>query len=334
MAGPLRFRVSTSSWSIDRVRRELLAPLDSTFGATLSRSSVPEAFEGCRIDMDNGDFALFAWRTAPGAPHIGYWLGNTETPETLWKTDKVGFETVPNGLSRWAHDELLSDLHDQEPWLVDYPHLSWFFLPVFHSKDGRESTRAFFRDHAAGFPDAGRDMALNFYEEILHTGVLDQYRQTMAGKIGTSTHVDLVRMSAAMSEFTAAKLLDASGHTFIPEIQLDSGYALDFRVPDEDVLVEVTRPRPPTRRTIDTPIGALEQTARNKTDDQLDAHPDAVLLVDCSSFRDDQWNAITGEQPRLPHTPSVVFRARPNGSIEGYAVGELPLGLDHSLVWV
>ncbi len=284
--------------------------------------------------MDNGDFALFAWRTAAGAPHVGYWLGNTETPQTLWQTDKVGFGAAPNDVSRWAHDELLSDLRDQEPWLADYPHLSWFFLPVFHSKDGQESTRAFFRDHAAGFPDAGRDAALDFYEEILHTGVLDQYRETMAGKVGTSTDVDLVRMSAAMSEFTAAKLLDVSGHAFVPEIELNSGYTLDFRVSDADVLVEVTRPRPPTRRTIDTPIGALKQTAEAKTDDQLDAHHEAVLLVDCSSFRDDQWNAVKGEQPRLAHTPTVVFRARPTGSIEGYAVGDLPIDLDHSLAWV
>lgn len=284
--------------------------------------------------MDNGDFALFAWRTASGAPHVGYWLGNTETPQALWHTDKVGFGAAPSSLSRWVHDELLSDLREQEPWLAEYRHLSWFFLPVFHSKDGRESTRAFFRDHAAGFPDATRDVALAFYEEILHTGILDQYRETMAGKVGTSTQVDLVRMSAAMSEFTAAKLLDTSGHTFVPEVELDSGYALDFRVPDADVLLEVTRPRPPTRRTVDTPVGALKQTAGAKTDDQLAAHPDAVLFVDCSSFRDDQWNAVKGEQPRLAHTPAVVFRARPNGSIEGYAVGELPLDLDRSLLWV
>lgn len=323
-----------SSWSVNRVQRDLLAPLDSTFGATLSQSSVPGSFEGCRLDMGNGDFALFAWRTEPGTAHVGYWLGNTETPEVLWHTEKIGIEAAPSPLVQWAHDELLADLREQDPWLTEYRHLSWFFLPVFHSKDGRESTRTFFRDHAAGFPDAGREEALDFYEEILHTGILDPYRETMAGKVGTSSHVDLARMSAAMGEFTAAKLLHESGHAFVPEVELDSGHALDFRVPDADVLLEVTRPRPPTRRTVDTPARALKQTAAAKTDDQLDAHPDALLLVDCSSFRDDQWNAVKGEQPRLPHAPAVVFRARPNGSVEGYAVGDLPLGLDHSLLWV
>lgn len=287
--------------------------------------------------MDNGDFALFAWRTDAGKPHVAYWLGNTKTPEVLWRTDKIGFETVPDALVRWAHRELLADLHEQDPWLADYGHLSWFFLPVFHSKDGRNSTRAFFRDHAAGFPDAGCEETLRFYENFLSTGILDSDRETMAGKVGTSSEVDLVRMSAAMSEFTAAKLLYESGHAFVPEVELDSGHALDFgveRANTETVLVEVTRPRPPTRRVADTPAAALKQTAAAKTDDQLDAHPDALLLVDCSSFRDDEWNAIKGEQPRVPHTPAIVFRARPNGSVEGYAVGEPPIDLGGSIRWV
>jgi len=41
---------------------------------------------------------------------------------------------------------------EEDPWLAAYDHLAWFFLPVFFSKDGRESTRNFFREHAAGFP--------------------------------------------------------------------------------------------------------------------------------------------------------------------------------------
>lgn len=300
-------------------------------------SGVPGEFEGKRFDMDNGDFALFAWRTCAGQPHVGYWLGNTQTPESLWRTDKVGFEAAPNALVRWTQRELLADLRQQDPWLAEYRHLSWFFLPVFHSKDGRHSTRSFFRDHAAGFPDAGREEALRFYDEFLHTGVLDPHRETMAGKLGTSPQVDLVRMSAAMSEFTAAKLLHESGYSFVPEVELDSGYALDFRVDRErgsDVLVEVTRPRSPSRRTADTPAAALKQTAGAKTDDQLDAHPNALLLVDCSSFRDDEWNAVKGEQPSISHAPAVVFRARPNGSVEGYTVGNPPLDLDGSIHWV
>lgn len=339
MAGPLRFRLSDESWSLNRIQRDLLAPLESSFGATVRRrDAVPGEFEGCRFDMDNGDFALFAWRTESGKPHVAYWLGNTKTPEALWHTNKVGLGAAPDTLVRWAHRELLADLREQDPWLADYRHLSWFFLPVFHSKDGRDSTRAFFRDHAAGFPDAGRDEALRFYEDFLHTGVLDPHRETMAGKIGTSAQVDLVRMSAAMSEFTVAKLLYESGHAFVPEVELDSGHALDFRVERnataEPVLLEVTRPRPPTRRVVDTPAAALKQTAAAKTDDQLDAHPSALLLVDCSSFRDDEWNAITAEQPRVSHTPAIVFRARPNGSVEGYTVGEPPIDLDGSIRWV
>jgi hypothetical protein len=299
---------------------------------------VPGEFEGCRFDMDNGDFALFGWRTCTGQPHVGYWLGNTETPESLWRTDKVGFEAAPDPLIRWAQRELLADLREQDPWLADYRHLSWFFLPVFHSKDGRHSTRSFFRDHAAGFPDAGSEEALRFYDRFLQRGVLDSHRETMAGKLGTSPQIDLVRMSAAMSEFTAAKLLHESGFTFVPEVELDSGYALDFRVKDETsdsaVLVEVTRPQSPMRRAAGTPAAALKQTAGAKTDDQLDAHPDALLFVDCSSFRDGEWNAIKGEQPGVSHAPAVVFRARPNGSVEGYTVGNPPLDLGGAMRWV
>lgn len=334
VAGPLRFRVSWESWSVDRVKRDLLRPLDSTVGATIGQPNreVPGEFSGKRFEMANGDIALFAWRTNDDAPHVGYWLGNTSTPKVLWRTDKIGFEAAPGAIGRWAQRELLSDLREQDPWLAEFGHLSWFFLPVFHSKDGRESTRTFFREHAAGFPDAESEQALRFYEEFLHTGALDSYRETMAGKLGTSSVVDRVRMSSAMSEITAAKLLFESGYEFVPEIELDSGYALDFRV--GETLVEVTRPRPPTRRSVDSPIGALKQTAGTKTDGQLDAHPDALLLVDCSSFRDEEWNAIRGEHPSVPHTPSIVFRARPNGSVEGYTIGEPPLELGGAISWL
>lgn len=349
MAGPLRFRRSTEAWSERRVRRALLSPLDDRFGATLgtTRAPPPDRFSGVRIDMDNGDFALFAWYTEEGERPDAYWLGNTETPEVLWRTEKVGWDGAPYGIARWAQRELLADLAEQDPWLAEYRHLAWYFLPVFFSKDGRESTRSFFRDHAAGFPDADRDRVLRFYESLFGSGLLDADREVMAGKLGTSPQVDVTRMGAAMAEFHAAKLLAESGVEFVPEIDLASGHALDFVVGDgvrtvprddlprpNDTLVEVTRPRPPSHRVADTPIAALRSTANAKTDDQLDAHPEALLLVDCSSFRDDQWNTIRAEKPPLAHGPAVVYRMRPNGSVEAYRYGDPPVDLGGAVRWV
>lgn len=349
MAGPLRFRRSTEAWSERRVRRALLSPLDDRFGATLgtARAPPPDRFSGVRIDMDNGDFALFAWYTEEGERPDAYWLGNTETPEVLWRTEKVGWDEAPYGIARWAQRELLADLAEQDPWLAEYRHLAWYFLPVFFSKDGRESTRSFFRDHAAGFPDADRDRVLRFYESLFASGLLDADREVMAGKLGTSPQVDVTRMGAAMAEFHAAKLLAESGVEFVPEIDLASGHALDFVVGDgvrtvprddlprpSDTLVEVTRPRPPSHRVADTPIAALRSTANAKTDDQLDAHPGALLLVDCSSFRDDQWNTIRAEKPPLAHSPAVVYRMRPNGSVEAYRYGDPPVDLGGAVRWV
>jgi len=342
------------SWSERRVRQQLVAPLEDRFGATVSRGrfSPPDPYAGRRLDMESGDFALFAWRGAetddagPDGP-VAYWLGNTETPETLWRTEKFGFDEVPYGIARWTQRELLADLEAQDPWLAAHDHLSWFFLPVFHSKDGRGSTRAFFGEHDAGFPDADRDRVLRFYEELFHTGVLDPYRETMSGKLGTSPHVDVVRMGAAMAEFHVAKLLSEAGVEFVPEIELDSGHALDFVVGDGvrssprarlprsgDRLVEVTRPGRPTRRTVDTPIAALRATADAKTDDQLRAHADAALLIDCSSFRDDEWNAVRAEKPSIAHSPAVVYRLRPNGSVEAYRQGEVPFDLSGAVRWL
>jgi hypothetical protein len=331
VAGPLRFRRSEESWSERRVRQQLLAPLQSTFGAVLgsTRHDAPEGFTGRRLDMENGDFALFLWNDGDGA----YWMGNTETPRALWQTEKYAFHEAPYPVARWAQRELLADLREQSPWLVDYPHVSWFFLPVFLSKDGRESTRAFFREHAAGFPDADSEAALEFYERFLRTGVLDEHRETMAGKLGTSPHVDMTRMGAAMAEFTAAKLLYDAGHEFVPEVQLDSGHALDFIV-DGQHLVEVTRPRAPGRRSANTSRAALRATTDAKRDGQLDAHPGALLLVDCSSFRDDEWNPVAAERPAVGHTPAVVYRARPNGSVQGYAKGSPAVDLSGAIRWV
>ena len=198
---------------------------------------------------------------------------------------------------------------------------------MFFSKDGRETTREFFRDHAAGFPDADREDALAFYEEILATGALDEFRYTMASKLGTSERVDLVRMGATMAEFHTAKLLTDAGYEFTPEVGLDSGHALDFRVHDPDVLVEVTRPEPPTRRRAGTPAAALRETVSGKRNDQLDAHADAVIFVDCSSFRDDEWLTVAEAEPHAGHEPAVVYWLRPDGRLDGYTCGDVPLSI-------
>lgn len=329
MAGPLRFRRSDEPWNESRVRRDLLAPLDGKFGADCVGPwySPPDGYEARRLVMGNGDLALFAWDESEA-----YWLGNTETPEALWRTDKYTFDEVPYPVARWAQRELLAEVREHDPWLEDYDHLTWFFLPVFLSKDGRESTRTFFREHAAGFPDASRGEALEFYESFLRSGVLDDHRYTMAAKLGTSQAVDPVRMGATMSEFTVAKVLLDAGLAFEPEVELDSGYALDFRVRDR--LVEVTRPQPPARRNASTPTAAVHATGAAKTEDQLRAHPDALLFVDCTSFRDDEWNAVRGERPSVAHEPAVVFRARPDGHVEGYRKGTLPFDLDGAIDWV
>lgn len=331
MAGPLRFRRSPQSWNEQRVRDQLLTPLDDSFGANFEPPwfDTPTSYTGRRLEMHNGDFALFCWNGDEA-----YWLGNTTTPEVLWRTEKHDFTEVPYGVARWAQRELLARLELVDPWLTEYDHVSWFFLPVFCSKDGRTTTRRFFDDYAAGFPDATRAEGLRFFEDALTTGMLDDYRYTMASKLGTSEGLDLTRMSATMGEFTVAKLLDDADLPFRPEIELDSGHALDFLVND-DYLVEVTRPRPPARRSrADTPIAAVRETAGAKNSDQLKAHPDATLFVDCSSFRDDEWATVRAELPAVSHDPTVVFRARPDGHVEGYRTGSLPFELDGAVDWL
>jgi hypothetical protein len=334
VAQPLRFRYSSHSWDDQRIRQQILHPLQSNIGA----HAVPPQFDSNggwdtnRFEMTNGDIALFA-RQSDDA----YWMGNTETPRSLWQTDKFDWHEVPYHVSRWAQRELLATLHKETPWLADYPHLSWFFLPIFMSKDGRESTQAFFRDHAAGFPDARWRKAIQFFEDFFTTGALDEYRHLMTGKLGTSAHVDRVRMSAAMSEFIAAKLLVEAGYAIVPEIEVTTGHSLDYRVTAAatNVLVEVTRPQPPQTRVASGPVAAVCDTVETKTDGQLAEHGGgAILFVDCSSFSGEQWAAVRNDQPDVRHRPAVVYRARPNGQSEGYRKGSVPLDLDGTLKFV
>jgi hypothetical protein len=331
VAGPLRFRRSNETWTRDRVRKQLLAPLASTFGARIEEPwfAVNDGrYDAVRFEMDNGDIALFCFR-----PGCAYWLGNTETPESLWRTDKETFDEAPFAVSRWAQRELTARMELTDPWLTDYEHVTWFFLPVFCSKDGRDSTRRFFAEDAAGFPDATREEGLEFYEAFLSTGALDDHRYTMASKLGTSPGYDLTRMRATMAEFNVAKILHDAGLDFEPEVEQESGHALDFAV--DGRLVEVTRPEPPARRSrADHPVAAVRETGKAKQDDQLAKHPDAALFVDCTSFTETEWAAVKGEQPRVDHEPTVVFRARPDGHIEGYRYGKLPFDLKDAIEWV
>ncbi len=330
MAGPLRFRRSPAHWTRQRIRDQLLSPLADSFGATLKEpwfAVGDDRYDAVRFGMENGDFALFAF-----SDDEAYWLGNTETPEPLWRTNKRTFTEAPYAISRWAQRELTARLEVTDPWLAEYEYITWFFLPVFFSKDGRHTTRRFFDEDAAGFPDATREGGLEFYESLLRTGTLDAYRYTMASKLGTSPGYDLTRMRATMSEFTIAKVLADAGLPFIPEVEQDSGHALDFVVNDD--LVEVTRPEPPARRThADHPVAAVKETGGAKRTDQLAKHPNATLFVDCTSFTDAEWSAVAGERPVVGHEPTVVFRARPDGSIEGYRHGRLPFDLDGAITF-
>lgn len=349
MAQPLRFRRAPGGWSADRVDAKLTGPLDANLGARAGDPwfSPPGGYDARRFEMDDGSMALFCWTEsdddppdgAAGGP-AGYWLGNTETPSALWGTDKYGFDEVSYPVCRWAERELLAGLYDAAAWLEPYPHVGWFFLPVFCSKDGAETARAFFRDHAAGFPDATRDAGLAFYESVLHPGTLDDHREVMAGKLGTSQSLDLTRMRAAMAEFDAAKLLADAGYEVTPEISVTTGHSLDFRADRADGsnggrLVEVTRPVPPANRAAGTAVAAVRETVETKVGGQLSAHGGGVtLFVDLTSFRDDDWAAVRSERPDVRHRPAVVFRCRPDRETEAYRKGSVPLALDPAVEWV
>ena len=77
----------------------------------------------------------------------------------------------------------------------------------------------------------------------------------------------------------------------------------------------------------DHPVAAVRETGRSKRSDQLAKHPDSALFIDCTSFRDDEWAAVG-------HQPTVVFRARPDGRIEGYRHGTVPFDLGGAVAWV
>lgn len=332
MAKPLRFRIDRSRWDESRVRAALFEDLDANIGATMGPPwyKLEGSYEARRFDMDNGDTALFAW-----GGDAAYWLGNTETPEALWRTDKIGFDSAPEAVMAWAEREFLAELTEDEPWIADYPALARFFLPVLSAKDGRQTNRRFFREHAAGFPDTDRHDALSFYESFLRTGALDPYRHVMAAKLGTSDSFDETRMAATMSEFTVAKLLVEAKYAIEPEAAVSSGHDIDFRVTkgDRGTLVEVTRPTPPARRSASGPIRAIRETVETKTTGQLDIHGGGVtLFVDCSSFPDDAWRTVIDGREDVGHRPAVVFRVRPGKPAEGYAVGGVPMGLDGLVV--
>jgi len=346
VARPLRFRYAPGSWSASRIRDDLYRPLDSNLGATERDPwfAPPAGYEGRRFDMDDGSLALFCWTDdGEGPAGVGggpgaYWLGNTETPSSLWRTEKYALADVPFPVTRWAERELTAVLYEEEPWLEDFPHLAWYFLPVLCSKDGSETTREFFREHAAGFPDADRFDALGFYEQFLATGVMDDEREEMASKLGTSEYLDLTRMTATMGEFDVARLLVNAGYDIEPEIEVSTDHVIDFRATRGDgrsTLVEVTRPVAPNKRSAGTPSAAVRDTVQTKTSGQLEAHGGGVtLFVDCSSFPDDDWFAVRGERPEVGHRPAVVFRSRPDGSSEAYSKGSVPLELDAALEWV
>jgi hypothetical protein len=326
VATPLRFRRSNDRWTEGRVRSELLQPLQSKFGADMVGPwyKPPDGYEARRLEMDNGDLALFCWTDGHA-----FWLGNTETPSTLWRTEKYTFEEVPDGVSEWAEQELLATIYQEEPWLEEYPHLTEFFLPVLLSKDGRHTSREFFRDHAAGFPDADRDAGLTFYEEFLVRGIIDD-RYTMAAKLGTSEHLNLGRMRSSMSEFTVARLLDDADYDLTPEIEVATGHFIDFRATKDDdgTLVEVTRPRPPSQRSASSAVKAVRETAETKASGQLQEHGGGItMFVDCSSFTESDWEEIVAAKPEVRHRPAVVFRAWPDGHFEGYTKGSVPIEL-------
>ena len=334
MASPLRFRVSERGWGEGEFRRRVVQPLEDKFGVSVESTERPDGHEGRVLRMRNGDFALFAWNG-----DRGYWTGNTETPKVLWRTEKEEFRSVGGDIADWAEEQLLTALKNEAPWLERYSGVAEFFLPVLMSKDGRETARDFLRT-GAGFPDTDADVALDFYDDLVSSGVFDGERYTMASKLGTSEGHDRVRMEATMGEYNAAKLLHDAGYGVEPEIGMDSGHSLDFRArrnDDTDTIVEVTRPTPTGRRKASTPEQAVRETAAKKTEagGQLSQN-DGVLFVDCSSFDDKAWQRVVNRKPTTGHEPAVVYRTRPGDTpeTEAYLRGHTRLRLSDAVAWV
>jgi hypothetical protein len=282
--------------------------------------------------MGNGDVALFAWR--PEGSNA-YWTGNTETPKALWRTEKRAFEDVGGVLAEWAQEHLLTLLFNEAPWLKRYPNIAWFFLPVLMSKDGSETARQFLRT-GAGLPNVDADVALEFYDEVVGSGIFEGERYTMASKLGTSEGDDRIRMEATMAEFNAAKILHDAGYAVEPEIEVETGHSLDFRAVGYgvDVIVEVTRPTPTGRRKASTPERAVRETATKKTEAGAQLRKnDAVLFIDCSSFDDSAWSRIVEKKPSASHEPAVVYRTLPGGT-EAFLKGWTRLRLTDAVNWV
>lgn len=323
--------MSHEGWSEDRFERDVLRPLDDKFGADVVETKRPEGFESRRIRMDNGDNALFAWNGT------GYWLGNTETPEALWRTEKRCFEDVGGGLARWAQMEMYDVLEREAPWTSDYPLLSWFFLPVLMAKDGRRTTREFFRG-GAGFPEASGDEAMSYYEDVVSTGVFDGCRYEMASKLGTGDGEDAVRMAATMGEFNAAAVLADAGYELEAEPAVAGGRRMDYVAngpgAPEGVLVEVTRPSPPRLRGASTAEGAVRESAVRKRRKGQIADADGVLMVDCSSMTQDQWERVVDDRPESGHEPTLFYRVFPGDGVEAYLEGATRLRLSDAVDWV
>ncbi|MDY7080997.1 MAG: DUF5784 family protein [Halobacteria archaeon] len=307
-------------WNTHRFENRVVAPLDSKFGVTVDEINSPDGngndYEArrLRIGDDSDELALFAWNG-----NRAYWLGNTETPEVLWRTDKVTFDEAPDEISEWAQRELYRILKQEEPELTEYTHLAWFFLPVLMSKDGRETAREFLLN-GAGFPDTDSDEALAFYDGLIQSGVFDGYRYTMASKLGTRERHSELHMAAAMAEFNAAKILHDSGYDIVPEVSIDGGYSLDFAVEGEDRFVEVTRPERKSK-----PVKAVKEATKRKSNGQLN-DTEALLFVDCSNFDRREWGRIASERPNAHHEPTVFYWMRP-GNVEAFAVGKPELDL-------
>ncbi len=277
--------------------------------------------------MQNEDLALFA-RTDGEA----YWMGNTETPSALWKTDKFGWREIPYRVSRWTQRELLATLHEEDPGSPTIRTSRGFPAGVYVQGRPRVDPVVLSRTRR-WLPRRGSPGNDALFEDFLSTGVLDEYRHVMAGKLGTSDHVDRVRMSAAMGEFVAAKILTDAGYDVVPEIEVTTGHSLDFRARngDTNVLVEVTRPQPPktVRRRAPSPQSATPPRRKSTANS-----PNTAAARSCSSTA--RRFATTPGTPSAPNNrTSVTARSGlprpPERSRRRVPKGAVPLELADAL---